>query len=216
MKFSTVWFYVAIVTAGQFAAVAYGGLSYTSRSLWQAAAGPSFTETFSTAPLSVLSPGATTTAGTVTVQLTGTANESNRFVDPGQVNGSRDFHGFIDNGAATIVRLITFTFPQPVLAWGADFVSADTGDRLVATSNGSSYHFAALCGSPGNCFLGSVETTPFNQLTFSTEVFTSFGEAFNMDNLSYATVPEPSTIAMLVSAMYGTASFRKRRRSFSR
>jgi hypothetical protein len=210
MKISNSLVLAAVLSGGLCADMACAATSYTNRSLWQAAAGPSFTENFSTAPLSTLSPGAATTAGTVTVQLTGTINGSNAFVDPGQVNGSRDFHGFIDNGTSTNIRFITFTFPQPVLAWGAEFVSADTGDRLVATSNGSSYHFGALCGSPGECFLGSVETTPFTQLTFSTETFTSFGEAFNMDNLSYSTVPEAGSFTLAMLGVAGLMRLRRR------
>jgi PEP-CTERM motif len=210
MKYATPWLYGTLTAAYLISVTAYGGTPYTSRPLWQVAAGPSIVENFSTAPLGLLPLNTPTTAGTVTVQLTGSANGSNAFVNGGPVNGSRDFHGFIANGSTTAVSLITFTFPTPVLAWGGDFVSTATGDILVATANGSSYHFDSLCGSPGDCFLGSVETTPFNQIIFSTEVFTSFGEAFNMDNLTYAAVPEPSTLLLLGIGAISLLGYRTR------
>jgi hypothetical protein len=199
MKCVTAWLYGAFAAAYLFSGSTYGGTIFTSRSLWQAAAGSSTNETFSTAPLGLLPVNTPTTAGTVTVRLSGSLNGSNQFADSGVLNGTRDFHGFIANGSETTVQSITFTFPTAVRAWGADFASTATGNILIATANGSSYNFGTLCGSPGDCFLGSVETAPFNQVTFSTQSFTSFGEAFDMDNLSYA-VPEPATLLLLVFA----------------
>jgi hypothetical protein len=42
------------------------------------------------------------------------------------------------------------------------------------------------------------------------------GNSLSVDNIQVASVPEPSTIAMLVGAMYSAAFFKKRRSSFSR
>ena len=51
MKTTTAWLDASFAAIVIFSGTAFAGTPYTSRSLWQAAAGPSVTENFSTAPL---------------------------------------------------------------------------------------------------------------------------------------------------------------------
>lgn len=200
------------IVAG-FLSAARGGVSYTTRATWQAALSSApVTETFATAPLITLPINATVAAGAVSVRLNGTANSDSHFGDGGVIDGSREFTGFIqDLSPSNVVQSITFTFPSAVTAWGADFASSATGDLLVATASGSSYQFNSLCSNhSGVCFLGTVESVPFNSVTFTTQSFTSFGEFYEMDNLSYGPVPEPASATLGSLALVGLLNFRRR------
>ena len=93
----------------------------------------------------------------------------------------------------------TVTFPSLIHAVGIFFnVSASPeGSLQVATAvgsagNGHSYDQSTLY------FVGLISDSPFASATFSATQAASSG--FNVDDLSYAPVPEPSTLALLGGA----------------
>jgi hypothetical protein len=118
---------------------------------------------------------------------------------------------------------ITFTFPNPVNAWGADFVNASTsGQILIGTGDGMSNQISveSELGGPGTGFLGVITDEFFTSITFLPENVEDQAEVIDeLDNLSFGvdsdslpSIPEPSTLALIALALLSYGVRRRRRR----
>jgi hypothetical protein len=180
---------------------------FTDRGAWELAVAVAGNETFSSTidPL----PLGTTDLGVVDVTVNGTLSAFSN------VSGGQ-FNGFIQNGIDNNVSSIVFTLPQAVNAWGADFTLAATGDVLIVTVNGNAYNLGTQLINQGTGFLGTIEDAPFTTLTMTTAAFTSIGENYFVDDLSFGdsqtAVPEPATLLLLASGL-GVAARRRLRRN---
>lgn len=111
------------------------------------------------------------------------------------------YHGGVDHDQTNGFIQIVWTFPSPVMAFGADWISAAQGTGVVAITgnfDGSPdiVNLGTELGSPGTGFLGVVGTSSFASITLmSSHAHNS--EIFDVDNLasarSVSAVPEPGT-----------------------
>ncbi len=102
------------------------------------------------------------------------------------------------------------SFSQAVTAVGIFFnanLTPSTSDLFVqtsvgtATTGGSTYDFGTLF------FAGLISDTPFTNATFGSVIG---GSSFNVDNLTYAPVPEPLTMLGAGTALGFGAFFKKK------
>ncbi|MEB3335588.1 MAG: PEP-CTERM sorting domain-containing protein [Cyanobacteriota bacterium] len=108
----------------------------------------------------------------------------------------------VQAGAGTASNTITWAFPGPVVAFGADFLSANVGAlTLNGDFDGLGVQSILVNDSIGgsNGFLGVIGTAPFSSVSFSNATTTV--DSFSMDNASFAPVPGP------LPALGATAAF---------
>jgi hypothetical protein len=205
---------LSIILALMLPATAFASsITFTNRASWEAAVGIFFTEDFNAIAAQLLPIGATA-VGPFVITLTGTINDTTG-IGPGLYgNPTNQFIGFIENdpGFNEVSQIKFDFFPVPMYAWGADFLSTASGDILVATSNGSIYDFSSLVVS-GNGFLGSIEDASFSSITFTTKTFTTIGEYWEMDNLSYSPIPEPASLILLAIGIVAVSMACRRKNS---
>jgi hypothetical protein len=190
---------------------------FTDRGLFEAAVGPLTTETFdnpiATAPTIMFDGGITSTKSSDGIPPT-----LNR-VDSGV------FSGFV---ARDDFRNISFTFPTPIFAFGADFsdleslfVSGlfDSSSQTLSVSN-------AIGGSSG--FFGLFSSSAFTQILFTTNAGVVLfpggsplgGDSFDVDNLSVSSaaisaVPIPGALPLFAAGIgaMGFMGWRKKRKA---
>jgi hypothetical protein len=94
--------------------------------------------------------------------------------------------------------VIHLHLPFTVQAFGADFTSTHSsgyGNGLVLQVNGADYYFEHLLpDNDGSGFLGLIATPGISTVTFFAP---ENNETFGMDNVSFAVVPEPTTMLLL-------------------
>lgn len=189
--------------------------TFTSLSGWQAAAGFSILEDFSSAPVGPLAPG-TTDIGAFSIFIDKNGENANR-IAAGTPNF---FSGYIDNPSdslSTGAFQLRFLFDAPITAFAASWASTTSGDQLRATIDGTTLQFVDLLGTPGTGFLGFVSDNPFDFMTFSIGFASSTidGEAFSMGNARLSAtpptvdVPEPAAAALLLAAIAGLRACRR-------
>lgn len=182
---------------------------YTDRASWEAAVGQFTTETFDT-PIDG-APAITFGNGISSIGVNGSVTNQ---VQAGSYWGRVDTSGDFPNR----FREIRWVFPTPVFAFAADWIGAATGSGLTVSANFDGLGIQTISlrnslGAPGTGFLGFVGTANFSELVFREEqpIFDDFGdEFFQVDNLSIAAVPEPTTIAGLALAGAGMVALRRR------
>ncbi|MGB0776217.1 MAG: PEP-CTERM sorting domain-containing protein [Akkermansiaceae bacterium] len=181
------------------------------RSAWEAAAsGTVTTDPFdnnkANASILALDSGVTSTAS-------GAQGSPNHNVNGGRFNTALYPAGSASAGYLTI----TWTFNSPVNAFGADFFSI-AGSRQVGPtgdfdSGTEHYDLRTLFIGDGGLdqgFFGVVSATPFTQITLEA-TGSGTNDAFTVDNLSFVSVPEPSSTALLAFGGIGFILRRQRK-----
>ena len=157
---------------------------YTSRNNWQ-----TDIETFATEPFTLTTLGPSLAGinnyGFFTATLDANDSGYTGIVEPGAVNGTREFQARISTDAPNDPSLIDVNLAGPVLGIGADFVGTTDGDSLTITIGSETVQFDQHLPGNGDGFLGVISTTLFSSLKLATEVPTFTGEAFAVDNISF-------------------------------
>lgn len=187
---------------------------FTNRTAWEAAiaGNPIITDTFSTVIPS---------AQTITLVSGIVSTNSPEITLPNSFNNNSTSGGQYANATQatdpgqTASETITWTFPRPTFAFGADFISAGA-DRLTLEGDfdGAGVQsltvFTAL-GNTGTGFLGVVGDANFDSIVFSNNITTVDG--FFLDNAAFV-VPEPLTIlGSSTAVMFGALMKRKVKKS---
>ncbi|WP_430015017.1 PEP-CTERM sorting domain-containing protein [Microcystis protocystis FBCC-A270] len=185
---------------------------YTNRTAWEAAlaTNPSykittdtFSNTISSAQSITLDSGiVSTNSAPPTLPNPPFNNNSVNVVTSGAYDNATQA-GTVNSASNTI----TWQFPAPVWAFGADFFSTNT-DRLTLIGNfdGTGNQTILVNNTIGgrDGFLGIVGTAEFSSVVFSNNTTTVDG--FEIDNASFATkVPEPN--AVVAFAILGGSLF---------
>jgi len=188
---------------------------FTNRTAWETAiaGNPIITDTFSTVipsaqTINLVSGIVSTNSADIT--LPNAFNNNSTSVDTvGQYANATQALG-AEPPPHTASDNITWTFPQPTFAFGADFFSAGDG-RLTLEGNfdGTGTQILTVFNSIGgsNGFLGVVGNANFDSIIFSNNITTVDG--FFVDNASFV-VPEPFTILGSSTAVILGALFKRK------
>lgn len=153
--------------------------------------------------------------GGFTLSMTAGASDVYNFIDapPAKsiatdINGSTHLMVFTDTGVD-----LTFSFDQPITAFGADFKGInDAFERTLLSAGGQ---FATVPGDPLNLqltFFGVTSDTPFSSLTFHGVR----NDIYGIDDVTFGTalrvpaVPEPGSMLMLSLGLAGVVAARRR------
>ncbi len=167
---------------------------FTDRNAFLAIAGPTaYTEDFSTATPGTVRSGETPTFGTLLFSYEGSPDGGNGdafdgqplIQDPGDVNRSREFMGEV-NVDGTPSGIHTFSFPDPVFAFGGSFSGAITGAKLTAIAAGETVKLSDYLSGRGTGFFGITSSAEFGSVSFGAEE-SSGSEVFRLDDVVYAT-----------------------------
>ena len=184
---------------------------YTNRTAWEAAlaTNPSykittdtFSNTISSAQSITLDSGIVSTNSAPPTLPNSFNNNSVSIVNPGVYDNATQ--AGTGNSAS---NTITWQFPAPVWAFGADFFSTNTGRlTLIGNFDGTGNQTILVNNTIGgrDGFLGIVGTAEFSSVVFSNNTTTV--DSFSIDNASFATkVPEPN--AVVAFAILGGSLF---------
>jgi len=105
---------------------------------------------------------------------------------------------------------VTFTFTQPVLAFGVMITDALDGGigsaaLLMSTNGGDSITVASGVLASGNeIFAGLIADTPFTSVTFDVTATPAGGDGIGFDEVRFGTpVPAPTALILMTSGVLG-------------
>lgn len=197
---------LATVSISQAAAV------FTSRAAWEAAiGGSSATDAFDAdVPGAAILPFASGIVSTA-------AGPFADFAFGNSISGGM-YNGSVDNDSTAGFLTITWTFPAPVTAFGADWFATALGVgilQILGNFDGAGdivVEPGTVLGGDGTGFLGVQGAAPFTEVRFRSSHPLN-NENYQVDNVSFrfaAAIPEPSTLLLGV-AVLGAALPRRRR-----
>jgi len=126
--------------------------------------------------------------------------------------------GLYDNAvqagaAATASNSITWAFPVPVIAFGADFIGAGSNRlSLGADFDGTGLQTLTVNTALGgqNGFLGVIGTVPFSNVIFGNPL--ALVDSFQIDNAYFAPLPVPVPLPVIgASVAFGWSRCLRRR-----
>ena len=194
---------------------------YTNRADWQAAVAVSVTtETFSTDQANAMLLSFPT--GLSSTGFGGDDTNGVGVMVPQTYTGRVDTDS--DYGEADVFERIEWTFPQPIFAFGADFTDVASGEGLQLSGDFDgtgdvTFDFLAELGPGATGFFGVVGLGPFTSITFTSRTGdpavpglpTSGLERFEVDDASWAVVPEPGTSTLLLLGLAGIGHRQRKR-----
>lgn len=115
---------------------------------------------------------------------------------------------------------VTFTFAQPVLAFGVMTTDAldggiTTADFLLSTNGGDNMVVTSGSLPTGlEVFVGLIAETPFTQVTFTVTAMPSGGDGIGFDEVRFGTpVPVPAAFWLFGSGLLGLIAVAKRKKA---
>lgn len=187
------------------------------RSAWEAAAGGFTVEGFDAA---IPQADVLDFASGIQSVASGANDSPNHYVD-GELGR---FVGTLRTAGSSAPGYLTFvwTFPEPIMAFGADFYSIG-GSRQVSVqgtfdSGLEAFDLRALFGADGGVdegFFGLTSSVPFTSITLIALGSIDSNDAFTIDEVVFD-APEPTHAAWIAIAAIGIASRLRRRGSSSR
>jgi len=202
-------------------------VTFTTLASFQAAAGATVLEDFTSAA-AFNTTGAFGPTAYTGFSLTGNGNGNNIGVHSAALGGAlqpplpasflgQQFFGWASaSGGPGTIGTLTFTFQNPIKAFGFDWFNTDTNDRYRVTVLGVDYSDPPFSTIPGagvaaTGFFGIVSDTPFTTATITNVIFSGniTDEGFDNVRTSAAAIPEPVTV-LLVSTGALMAIRRKR------
>jgi hypothetical protein len=181
---------------------------FLDRTSWQQAAmGSVFTEDFDSQPVPPrfqLAPGINH-IGLLNIevqQYSGNLIAEGSFY--GTVNGTPFWRieAMVENGSTPIRPIVWFD--KPVQAFGADF-NFSFAPRADLSFNDVVLHVDDYIPGQRNGFFGVTSSVPFDHIQF--DVINPVNTIFHADNVSFAVVPEPSSIGMLLAGLGGLVAW---------
>jgi len=187
---------------------------YTTPASFQVAVGgPAYviTEDFESLPVGPLAAG-TTDIGLFSITIDNNNENGVRILEPGYVNGSREFGGDIDNDANMILNFSDFS-PSSLIGFAGTWGTTTSGDLLTATVNSVTFKFSDYLSGSGDGFLGFYDSAGITAINFGRENPSSKGEFFGLDNALLG-IPESSTAILLACGLAGLAAAGRRRAAY--
>lgn len=129
------------------------------------------------------------------------------------------YHGGVDQDQSNGFTQILWTFPSPLMAFGADWISAAQGAGVVEImgdfdGGSDTVNLGAQLGNPGTGFLGVVGTSSFASIMLMSS-HAHNNEIFGIDNYSFAnavsSVPEPGTWLLFGTSLALGLAYRRLR-----
>ncbi|MEM6828113.1 MAG: PEPxxWA-CTERM sorting domain-containing protein [Pseudomonadota bacterium] len=151
-------------------------------------------------------------AGPFTLQGSGSGQGTRNFIDiqPLQFNTFNVDGTTVANLLANGNSSVTFTFDNPITAFGADFGSINDEVLRTQLNTGSDIVTPVVTPVSAVQFFGFTSDTAFTSLVF--ESAAPNGDGFSVDNVSIgAAVPEPATWAMMLLGLFGLGGLMRRR-----
>jgi hypothetical protein len=183
------------------------------------AQGPVTTETFESKAVGYYSPIAIAN-GTITYATTNIGNgfsgvSNTTFgnlygfnVTPGGTN----WFGFPD----FLASQATFTFAKPVKAFGFYTTGVQTeftaSIEVIQLDGSSATYSLPLNTAGGTSYFGFIDSTPFTTVKIVQANQPGFGDAWGIDDVSYAMVPEPAAWATMIFGLGLVGAAARRRR----